>query len=121
MEAVIEEVRELVAEAQRENPGIDAQVEILMAGPPLECPADHPLVEVARGAARALGLPDAPVGYEQASDGRFFADRGIPTILIGPGTAHLAHQPDEHIALADVYRAARLYALTAYRQLNPAE
>jgi acetylornithine deacetylase/succinyl-diaminopimelate desuccinylase-like protein len=67
-----------------------------------------------------LRLPGEAVGYQQASDGRFFSERGIPTILVGPGIPELAHTPDEHIALADVYEAAKLYALIAYRMLAPA-
>lgn len=35
---------------------------------------------------------------------------GIPTIGLGPGLEELAHTPDEHIRLADCYRAAQIYA-----------
>jgi succinyl-diaminopimelate desuccinylase len=117
---VIQEVRDIVTAVQREHPEIKADVEIALVGSPLETPPDHPLTQVALQASMALGLPGEPVGYEQASDGRFFVERGIPTILIGPGIANHAHQPDEHIALADVYEAARVYALVAYRWLNSA-
>jgi acetylornithine deacetylase/succinyl-diaminopimelate desuccinylase family protein len=119
MNEVIAEMPEIVANVRKEHPAIVADVEVLLKGGALETGADEPLVETARGAARDLAIPDAPVGYEQASDGRFFSELGIPTILIGPGTAHLAHQPDEHIPLEDVYQAARLYALLALRALNP--
>lgn len=118
VEGVIAEVREIVANIQREHPEIHAEVEVVLKGSPLEIAADHPLTQTALGAARDLGDGHEPVGYEQASDGRFFSERGIPTILIGPGVAQRAHQPDEHIALADVYQAARLYALIAHRMLH---
>lgn len=117
---VIQEVRDLVAQVRREHPEIEADVEIVLVGSPLETRPDHPLAQAALQASLALGLPSEPIGYEQASDGRFFVERGIPTILIGPGIAKHAHQPDEHIALADVYQGARVYALVAYRWLNSA-
>lgn len=118
VDEVIDEVRVIVGEVMREHPEIRADVEVGMVGGPLETPAEHPLVQTALRASMDLGLPGEPVGYEQASDGRFFSERGISTILIGPGTAHFAHQPDEHISLTAVYEAARVYALVAYRWLN---
>ncbi len=118
VDAVIAEVNEIVASIQHEHPEIKVDVELVLTGSPLETAADHPLTLTARGAARDVGVPDDPVGYEQASDGRFFSERGIPTILIGPGIAQRAHQPDEYIALDEVYQAARLYALLAYRMIG---
>lgn len=114
----IAEIQQLIADVMRRHPEIHAEVEVVLSGSPLETAADHPLTQTALGVQVDLGLPGEPIGYEQASDGRFFSERGIPTILIGPGTAHFAHQPDEHIPLADVYAAARIYALTAYRALK---
>lgn len=114
----IQEIRDLVAQIQREHSGIEADVDVMLVGSPLETPAENPLTQIALQASQALGLPGEPVGYEQASDGRFFTERGIPTILIGPGIPSQAHQPDEHVDLADVHLAARLYALAAYRWLR---
>ncbi len=118
MDEVISEIQEIIADIQRRHPEINAEMEVVLRGGPLETAPDHPLTQTALAASVDLGFPGEPVGYEQASDGRFFSERGIPTILIGPGTAHFAHQPDEHIPLEDVYEAARLYALIAYRVLN---
>jgi succinyl-diaminopimelate desuccinylase len=61
------------------------------------------------------------VGYAQASDGRFFAEKGIPTILIGPGKASRAHTVNESIEIDQVIEASRLYALLAFLILNPQE
>ena len=66
-----------------------------------------------------MGLPTEPVGYAQASDGRFFAEKGIPTILIGPGDPSQAHTGDESIEIAQVLEASRLYALLAFLILHP--
>ena len=67
-----------------------------------------------------MGLPHEPIGYQQVSDGRFFADRGIPTVLIGPGTAELAHTPNEHVPVTAVIEAVKLYALSAIEILGTA-
>jgi len=114
----IGEVERVVAELQQADPGLQADVEILQAGPPVETPVDTPLVRTAQGVARELGLSPEPVGYQQASDGRFFAEQGIPTILFGPGDPALAHTPQESVDVNDVVTAAKFYALLALRLLG---
>jgi acetylornithine deacetylase/succinyl-diaminopimelate desuccinylase-like protein len=58
------------------------------------------------------------VGYEQVSDGRFFAEKGIPTILIGPGIAKQAHTPNERLELDQYLDAIKIYALLAINVLG---
>jgi acetylornithine deacetylase/succinyl-diaminopimelate desuccinylase-like protein len=113
---------ELLAEAaalRRRDATIEAAVETLVWAEPFETPPDAPLVQAALAARRALGLPAAPVGYQQASDGRFFGARGIPTLILGPGQAEGTHVPNESVPLAQVVEAARLHVLTAYHLLQP--
>lgn len=114
----VSEVESIIAELQREDPRLQADVEVLQAGPPIETPLDAPLVRTAQEVARELQLSDQVVGYQQASDGRFFAERGIPTVLFGPGDPEVAHTPDESVDLNDVITAARFYALLGLRLLR---
>jgi succinyl-diaminopimelate desuccinylase len=114
----VAEVEGILADLQREDPTLQADVEVLQAGPPVETPLDAPLVRTAQRVARELQLSDEVVGYQQASDGRFFAERGIPTILFGPGDPDVAHTPDESVDLNDVITAARFYALMGLRLLR---
>ena len=112
------EIDRIIAELQREDPALHADVEVLQAGPPIETPLDAPLVRTAQDVARELQMPSEVVGYHQASDGRFFAERGIPTILFGPGDPEVAHTPDESVDLNDVITAARFYALLGLRLMR---
>lgn len=114
----ISEVERVIADLQRGDPTLQADVEVLQAGPPIETPLDAPLVRTAQAVARELQLPDEVVGYQQASDGRFFAERGVPTVLFGPGDPDVAHTPDESVDLNDVITAARFYALLGLRLLS---
>jgi succinyl-diaminopimelate desuccinylase len=114
----VSEVEQILADLQREDATLQADVEVLQAGPPIETPLDAPLVRTAQGVARDLGLPDEVVGYHQASDGRFFAERGIPTVLFGPGDPDVAHTPNESVDLDEVITAARFYALLGLRLLR---
>jgi succinyl-diaminopimelate desuccinylase len=109
------EIDRVVARLREEDPDLDVTVESLQQGPPIETPADAPLVLAAQEVAAALGLDPTPVGYQQASDGRFFAARGIATILFGPGIPDLAHSADEYVDLDEVVTAAKFYAQVAVR------
>jgi len=61
------------------------------------------------------GMPEI-IGWRFSTDGVATAgDLGIPTIGFGPGDPALAHQPNEHIALADVASAARGYCALAHK------
>ena len=42
----------------------------------------------------------------------------IPSVYFGPGTLEQCHVSDEHIALADIHNAARIYTLVAARALS---
>jgi acetylornithine deacetylase len=55
-------------------------------------------------------------GAPYGSDLRQYAAAGIPTLQYGPGDVRYAHAADEHVALADVLHAARVYALLAVRR-----
>ncbi|MGI9254680.1 MAG: M20/M25/M40 family metallo-hydrolase, partial [Thermomicrobiales bacterium] len=60
-----------------------------------------------------LGLDTTLTGFSMATDGRFIAARGIPTIIYGPGDPKLAHVPNEWVGIDEVLSATRAYALAA--------
>lgn len=114
------EIDRVIARLREEDPSLDVTVEPIQTGPPVETAPDALLVREAQAVATGLGLDPAPVGYQQASDGRFFSERGIETVLFGPGIPELAHSPDEYVDLDEVTTAAKFYAQVAARLLRPA-
>lgn len=76
-------------------------------------PPESPLVRAMLGANRYLGLSTELTGFSMASDGRFFAAAGYPTIIYGPGDPRLAHVPDEWVGVDELLEATRAYALAA--------
>lgn len=114
----VAEIERVVTSLHQEDPSLQVEVEVLQAGPPIETSPDARIVRVAQSVAGELHLPTEVVGYHQASDGRFYAERGIPTILFGPGHPELAHTPDESIDLNDVIAAAKFYTLLGMRMLQ---
>jgi len=45
---------------------------------------------------------------------------GTPTLIFGPGSPEVAHAPNEHVALDDVVRCARVLAVWLLREVGPA-
>ncbi|MEJ7761834.1 MAG: M20 family metallopeptidase [Thermomicrobiales bacterium] len=108
------EIAEIARAAIAGIPGLSVTVEnphearaATMADP------DSTLVRSMLAANAHLGLDGDLTGFSMASDGRFFAAAGMPTIIYGPGDPKLAHVPDEWVGVDEVLAATRAYALAA--------
>lgn len=77
-----------------------------------ETPGDDPLVSALENAyPQVLGRPARYGGVPGATDGTFLsAWAGVPVVTVGPGGREVPHQRDEYVEVADIIRAARLYA-----------
>lgn len=106
------EMRAIAEAAVAETPGLRVQVEFEgEVNRARMSAAESPLVQAMVGANRQLGLNAELTGFSMATDGRFFAAAGYPTIIYGPGEPSVAHIPDEWVAIDDVIAATRAYAL----------
>ena len=94
------------------RPGIEARPATLSA-------PESPLVRSMLAANRYLGLSTELAGFSMATDGRFFAAAGYPTVIFGPGDPRLAHVPDEWVGVDEVLAATRAYALAALTLIGP--
>lgn len=111
---VVAEIREIAINAVRDVPGITVEVEEFFPGAAATLEAeDSQLVTAMTGSNSKLGLSTSLRGFSMATDGRFWARQGIPTIIYGPGDPKLAHVPDEWIGIDELLHATRAYALAA--------
>ena len=108
------EIREIAERSIVGTPGLRVEVESprLALGATMVDP-ESDLVQSMLTANAYLGLSTELTGFSMASDGRFFAAQGIPTIIYGPGDPKLAHIPDEWVGVEEVMEATRAYALAA--------
>lgn len=109
-----EEIRVIAEHVVAEMPGISVEVTGRIGALPASVSSpDAPLVQAMLRANSYLGLNTEPTGFSMATDGRFFANAGYPTIIYGPGDPKLAHVPDEWIGIDELVDAARAYATAA--------
>lgn len=108
------EIREIAERAIASISGLRVEVSSprLALGATMVDP-DSDLVQSMLKANEYLGLGTDLTGFSMASDGRFFAAQGIPTIIYGPGDPKLAHIPDEWVGVDEIMEATRAYALAA--------
>lgn len=123
IETITRELDELLQRFSRDVEPIRYELKVLYSsGLPLETASDHPLVGTMQSAVCDVsGHARALTGYNQGSDGRFFAGDGIPILIFGPSHPDVGHSANEHVRVAQVVEAAKIYALTAVRTLGATE
>ncbi|GAA2173616.1 M20 family metallopeptidase [Agrococcus versicolor] len=94
-----------------ESLGCTVEGRTLMAMPGFTTDAAHPLVAAAVASLADEEHVSAVEAWTAACEGGFVAEHhGCPTIILGPGDiTGQAHQPDEHVRIADLGTAARAY------------
>lgn len=115
-EQVLDEVRDLIARL-----GLDAEVELKFARPPMTCETDAHIAQCARAAiTRVTGTSPRDSGVAYWMDAAVFAERGVPVIDIGAKGAG-AHEPVEWVDLDSVVDCARVLVHTAREFFNQGE
>jgi acetylornithine deacetylase len=76
---------------------------------PLATPDDHAAVRACAAALGAAGLPTEPAAVAFATDAGIFAERGIPCVVVGPGSVEQAHTAREFVELRQVEAMADLF------------
>ena len=85
----------------------------------IDTPPDDPIVQTANQTlADTSGEERDLTGYVQTSDGRWFADDGIPIIIFGPSNPKVGHAADEYVEIDQLIEAVHFLTLFAMRYLN---
>ena len=110
------ELREVIAQAAKNLPGIRVEIERLLLAQSLKpLPSTQPLVEALQRHAQALfGEPIPVMGTPLYTDARLYSAHGIPAVLYGAGPRTMlesnAKRADEHVVLEDLRRATKVVA-----------
>jgi acetylornithine deacetylase/succinyl-diaminopimelate desuccinylase family protein len=81
--------------------------------PPAETPLDHPFVGAISAGLAAASVPVRLEAFQAASELAWYAERGIPGVIFGPGRIAQAHGPDEYVEVEQLVTACKVMALTA--------
>ena len=108
-ESVEAEIQTILDEIAAADPAFNAHCQATFAREPFSIAAGHPLVQgLQRQAARILGGEVAIVGSSWWMDAALFAEKGVPTAVLGPAGAG-AHARVEWVDLASVERCLEIY------------
>jgi acetylornithine deacetylase/succinyl-diaminopimelate desuccinylase-like protein len=116
--AVEVQVRALIENAVRNEPGIRIEIKRLLLSHALRPqPGSERLVDYLQKNARAILGEDIPaVGTPLYADARLYGEQGIPAVLYGAGPRTVpesnAKKADERLALDDLRKATKIVALT---------
>jgi acetylornithine deacetylase len=117
---VLASIRAAVDLAKERFPEMDVRIEQAFFSNPFEVPAGAAVVRaVVEAVGDATQTPPEIIGFRGASDARFLFEVGSDVVLCGPGDIALAHTARESIDLAELERAALVYALAFARLLAP--
>ncbi len=87
-----------------EPTGLELEIKRLFSGvPAMETPAEAAIV---RATEELTGHTAGAVAF--ATEGPYFNDMGMETVILGPGSIDQAHQPDEYLALEQIQPAIGL-------------
>ena len=119
--AVAKEIDEACQRAMAACPGLDIAWEPVNGfRPATRVRPDEPLVKaMVKGVRQATGRRPRFGGVPGSTDGTILRSTlGIPIVICGPGHRLIPHQVDEHVEVADLVDAARIYTASALNFLE---
>lgn len=116
---IITQIQRLFQNLEKRLPSFKADIRVLNNCPPLSIAEDNPFVQLIAQAAQTITAKAVqPRGVRFFSDGAALIPAlQIPWVIIGPGPAELAHQPDEYVEIEKLVQATRIYTLSAAQYL----
>jgi succinyl-diaminopimelate desuccinylase len=122
LDAVKQEIIDMLQELKQTRPGFDYGVREIMSFVPTATPRDAAVVDAtARAIARVLGREPSYIASPGTYDQKHIVRTGLlnDCIAYGPGILDLAHQPDEYVGIQELVDSAKIMALAALRLAGP--
>jgi acetylornithine deacetylase len=108
--AVLAGYQQMLDELQRANPSLQALIQPpMLVDEPLQTAADSPPTLLAAALLSEMGLNPCLAGVPFGSDASKLAQRGIPSLIFGPGSIDQAHAAVEYVEIEQVLRAVDFY------------
>ena len=117
-EGVVTEIRAIAERAIAGVPGLRVETSAPIGRLAIEADPESPVSRALQAATRHIGKEVVLTGFFAGTDGKHFAKKGWPTLIMGPGDPATAHTPDEWVGIDEVIEATKLYALAALALLG---
>lgn len=100
-----------------------SSVKTVVSTIPSQTPERAKIVQVAlQSAGEVLRREKKPVGFSAGCDmSKLVTMAGIPTVILGPGSLHEAHSPNEFVEIVQVEQAAAIYERIGRKFLEEAK
>lgn len=106
------QMQDLAGEVTQQGPNCRFEFETLLDIPGVSTRPEAAIVQVARHVLQQAGASEQdvqPRGATYFTDGSVLQARGQDILVLGPGDPGLAHQVDEHVAIADYLSMIDIY------------
>ncbi len=74
----------------------------------VETPTSHWFTQGMSAASKECGIDYLPAAMTASTDAVFYSDKGIPSIVFGPGELKYAHSVEEHIRIDDILKSVEV-------------
>ncbi len=102
-------IRGRVAGAAELIPGLNLEFECNFSAPGYSLELKNSLTARLRQTYEQLQIPWRHDAFRSHSDGNLFHQAGVKPLILGPGALEVAHTPEEHTTLDEVYNAVKIY------------
>ena len=118
--AILEDFKAIIEKLKEDIPELNMAIEVENDRPPVGTDKDHEFVKLAiKVGERVFKKSLVPQGVNYYTDGAAFVpEMGLPMLILGPGEAKLAHQPNEYVEIDKLQKAAEFYAAFAVEYLK---
>lgn len=118
--AILEDFKAIIEKLKEDIPELNMVIEVENDRPPVGTDKDHEFVKLAiKVGERVFKKTLVPQGVNYYTDGAAFVpEMGLPMLILGPGEAKLAHQPNEYVEIDKLQKAAEFYAAFAVEYLK---
>ena len=116
IDKITNEIKKIVDNVSMKYPKFITETKLLYAVPAMECDSESPLIVCLQKNVNELyGGGDSSIhGWPATTDGNILNAAGINTVVFGPGTIEVAHQPDEKIEKNQLTLASKIIAATIF-------
>lgn len=116
---IVTELEEIVNPGKRGGDDVEVFFRTATIDAGYALPVKGPLAEALQRVYRAHDHPWAPTPFPSHSDANQIWQAGTRPVILGPGELEKAHAADESVSLAQVVRAAAIYADLVGEYLSP--